>query len=110
MEGRDIRRGDIYLCDFGEPLGHEPGFRRPALVLSAAPLNQHGVPIVVPITSKRRDYPSHVEIDGPLPEPSYIQCELLGVVAVDRLIRRLGTVDSPTMAQVERIVRRLLVL
>ena len=110
MAADEIRRGEIYLCDFGEPLGHEPGFRRPCLVLSAPTLNKHGIPIVAPITSKHRGYPSHVELDGVLPIISFIQCELLGVVSAERFVRKLGAVDSATMAKVEQIVRRLLVL
>jgi len=29
-----VKRGDIYLCDFGSPIGHEQGFQRPALIVS----------------------------------------------------------------------------
>ena len=66
--------------------------------------------IVAPLTSKRRGYPSHVEIEGLLGETSYIPCELLGVVSAGRLSHWLGIADSVTLAKVEQVVRRLLVL
>lgn len=110
MPEQEIRRGEIYLCDFGEPVGHESSFRRPALVVSAAPLNRHEMPIVIPITSKQHNYPSHVELDGILDRTSYLQCELITVVDGRRLIHRLGTINPATMSLVETILRRLLVL
>jgi mRNA interferase MazF len=103
-----VRRGEIYLCDFGDPAGHEPGWRRPALVVSDNLLNQHGVPVVLPITKRRRGYPTHVELDGPLPLVSYVQCELIRAVAHERLIRQVGQADAAVMARVSLVLTRLL--
>jgi len=33
-------RGDIWLFDFGVPVGHEAGYRRPALDISSNRLNR----------------------------------------------------------------------
>jgi mRNA-degrading endonuclease toxin of MazEF toxin-antitoxin module len=30
---RRIKQGEIYLVDFGEPIGSEPGYRRPCLII-----------------------------------------------------------------------------
>jgi mRNA interferase MazF len=103
-----VNRGDIYLCDFGAPIGHEPGFRRPAVVVSRSELSHRGVPIVVPVTRTRRGYPTHVELSDVLPVVSYVQCELIRAVSADRLIRPVASLDPTHLAKVEAILRRIL--
>lgn len=103
-----VNRGQIYLCDFGTPIGHEPGFRRPAVVVSHNELNRHGVPVVLPVTRTRRGYPTHVQLDGVLPVVSYVQCELIRAVSVDRLIRPVASLDNAQLAKIEAILRRVL--
>ena len=105
-----MNRGEIYLCDFGEPLGHEPAFRRPALIVSATEMTQFGLPIVLPITRTQRGYPTHVELDGALPVTSYAQCEQIRAVAAERILRHVGTVDTVDLIKVESVLRRILVI
>jgi len=103
-----VRRGEVYLCDFGTPIGHAAGFRRPAVVITHDEMNRHGAPIVAPVTRTRRGYATQVELDGVLPVVSYVQCELLRAIAIDRLIRPVATLDLQHMTQIERILRRIL--
>lgn len=103
-----VRRAEVYLCDFGSPLGHEPGFRRPAVVVSHDELSRHGVPIVLPVTRTRRGYPTHVELDGVLPVVSYVQCELIRAVSAERLIRPVASLDVVHLARIETVLRRIL--
>jgi mRNA interferase MazF len=103
-----VNRGDIYLCDFGDPLGHEPAFRRPAVLISAPELSRFGLPIVLPVTRTKRDYPTHVEVEGALPVTSYVQCEQIRAVAAERLVRRVGTLDALVLLKVETVLRRIL--
>ena len=105
-----MNRGDIYLCDFGDPLGHEPAFRRPAVLISAPELSRFGLPIVLPVTRTKREYPTHVEIEGVLPVTSYIQCEQIRAVAAERLLRRVGTLDALVLLKVEALLRRILAI
>lgn len=107
------RRGDIWLIDFGEPVGREQAGRRPAVVMSADPLNNSraGVVIVVPTTTAHRDLPSHVELDpngSGLEEVSYAKCEDVKSVAERRLIARLGTTNEQATFQIARALRFLL--
>jgi hypothetical protein len=46
-------RGEIYYVDLGQPVGREPAFRRPAVVVSVDILNNSpgGLVVVVPITT-----------------------------------------------------------
>jgi mRNA interferase MazF len=107
------RRGDIWLVDFGEPVGREQAGKRPAVIMSADPLNNSraGVVIVVPTTTAHRDLPSHVEIDpdgSGLEEISYAKCEDVKSVSEQRLIGRLGAADEPATFQIARALRFLL--
>jgi len=109
------RRGDVWLVDFGDPIGREQADRRPAVVVSADELNgsRAGVVIVVPCTTTRRDLPSHVELDpadSGLDELSFAKCEDLKSISSERLVARLGTVPIQALFNVATVLRYLLVL
>ena len=106
-------RGEVWLVDFGEPVGREQSGRRPAVVVSADPLNESraGVVIVVPMTTARRGLPSHVEIEpgsSGLDDPSYAKCEDVKSVSEQRLIGRLGAVTDTVTFDIGRALRFLL--
>jgi mRNA interferase MazF len=107
------RRGEIWLVDFGEPIGREQDGRQPALVISDDELNEgpSGLAIVVPITSVRRGLPSHVELDGAgtgLAEVSYAKCEDVKSISDRRFIARLGVAPLGAVFGAERALRFLL--
>jgi len=106
------RRGEVWLVDFGEPDGREQAGIRPAVVVSADALNEGpaGVVVIVPVTSTRRDLPSHVEIEpgeSGLDHPSYAKCEDVKSVSERRLIDRLGVVGPEPLFGIERVLRYL---
>jgi mRNA interferase MazF len=103
-----VRRGDIYLCDLGDPVDPEQGYRRPVVIVSHDQTIDYGLPIVVPMTRSKRGYPTHVEIEGVLPVTSYAQCEQIRAIAANRLTRHLGTIDAVDLLRIEGIIRRLL--
>jgi mRNA interferase MazF len=107
------RRSEVWLVDFGSPIGREQSGRRPAIVISADSLNESraGVLIVVPITTTYRGLPSHIELDqgsSGLDEVSYAKCEDVKSVSEQRLIGRLGVVGEEIMFQTARALRFLL--
>jgi len=107
----DPARGSIWLVDLGDPIGHESGFRRPALVVSVDSFNAHGLVTVCPMTRTRSPYPTRVQIepaDAGLADVSYAQVEHLRTISTGRLVERVGAVDVVVMARVERVLRYLL--
>ena len=107
------RRGEVWLVDFGDPVGREQSGRRPAVVVSADALNESraGVVIVVPCTTSRRGLPSHVEIDparSGLDEVSYAKCEDVRSVSDERLVARLGAVSVDVAFEMARALSFLL--
>ena len=107
------QRGEVWLVDFGEPIGREQAGRRPAVIVSADPLNQSraGVVIVVPCTTTRRALPSHIELDpasSGLDEVSYAKCEDIKSISDERLVARLGTAAVEAMFEIANALRFLL--
>lgn len=107
------RRGELWLVDFGEPVGREQAGRRPALVVSADPLNEGpaGVVVVVPVTTAHRGLPSHIEIEpgvSGLDEVSYAKCEDVKSVSDRRLVTQLGSAKPDVLFGVSRALRFLL--
>jgi mRNA interferase MazF len=107
------RRGEVWFVDFGRSVGREQAGLRPAVVVSTDRHNEgmSGVVIVVPLTTTRRDLPSHVEIDrglSGLDEISYAKGEDVKSVSVDMLVRRSGTVEPDVTFDIANILRFLL--
>lgn len=107
------RRGEVWLLDFGDPVGREQSGRRPAVVVSADSLNESraGIVVVIPLTTTYCGLPSHVEIDrggSGLDDVSYAKCEDVKSVSEQRLLARLGVVGEEAMFQLARILRFLL--
>jgi mRNA interferase MazF len=106
-------RGEVWLIDFGDPVGRAQAGRRPAVVVSADALNESpaGVSVVVPTTTTRRGLPSHVEIEpgrSGLDEVSYAKCEDIKSISEQRLISRLGSIEQAGLSQIGRVLGFLL--
>jgi mRNA interferase MazF len=106
-------RGEVWVVSLDPTKGREQAGKRPALVLSVDPFN-HGpadLIVVLPITSKAKGIPFHVNVrppEGGLKQESFIKCEDVRSISKERLSQRLGAVTTKTMKQVEDRVRILL--
>jgi len=108
-------RGEIWGVDLSPVLGHEQGGHRPALVVSVDTFNVGPAELVVvlPLTSKAKGIPFHVEIqppEGGVKQVSYVKCEDVRSISRQLLKERWGTVNSTTLLQVEDRLRILLSL
>ena len=108
-------RGEIWLVTLDPTISREQAGRRPALVVSDDLFNQSHAELVIvlPITSKSKGIRSHVPIsppEGGLSVKSYIKCEDVRSISVQRLERRLGKVTVETLKEVEHRLRIILVL
>ncbi|MGB2921268.1 MAG: type II toxin-antitoxin system PemK/MazF family toxin [Mycobacterium sp.] len=108
-----IWRGEIYQVDLARPVGHEPAFRRPAVVVSVDILNNGpgGLVVVVPITTAGYGLRSHVELEpasSGLRHTSYARCDHLRVVSVERLSARQGMIGPEQMHAVDQALRFVL--
>jgi mRNA interferase MazF len=106
-----MRPGQIWMVDLGDPLGHESGFVRPAVVIGNPRMTGH-VNFVCPLTTTRRTYPWRIEIAptslNGLSQTSYIQCEHLRSISGKRAVDQLGVVDLFTLRRLDATLRLLL--
>lgn len=106
-------RGEIWLVSLNPTQGREQAGTRPALVISVDIFN-HGAAelvVVIPITSKAKGIPLHVEIEPPeggLTLTSFVKCEDVRSISTTRLAKRLGKVSPQTIDMVEDRMRILL--
>lgn len=98
-------QGDIIWINFSPQSGHEQMGRRPALVLSNNFFNQKtGLAIVCPITSKEKNYPLHVKINGCRKIEGYIMIEQ--VKSVDYTSREARFIEKVPEEVLEEVLAR----
>jgi len=69
--------------------------------------------VVLPITSKDKEIPFHVEINPPeggLKLKSFIKCEDVRSISLERFSQKLGLVSTASMTMVEERLRILFCL
>ena len=108
-----VARGDVWLVDLNSVRGHEQAGKRPCLIISVDLFNQgaSGLAVVLPITSKEKGIPFHVELNPPeggLKVRSFIKCEDVRSISIERLENRWGTVSLETLAAIEDRLRILM--
>ncbi|APW64008.1 type II toxin-antitoxin system PemK/MazF family toxin [Paludisphaera borealis] len=109
----EIFRGDLWYADLNPVRGHEQGGARPVLIVSVDSFHQgrSGLVWVLPITSVEKKIRSRIALsvgEGGLSLPSFVICEAIRSISIDRLDRRLGTASTETLAKVENWVKTLL--
>jgi len=112
-----IRQGEIYWLDDDEPVGSEPGYRRPWVILQNNVLNGSGIRTVVaaPCSTnlRRRNTAGTVMLrrgEGGLPSDSLVVAA--GISATARIEFRevdyLGSVSTARVLEVLRAVRQVM--
>ena len=96
-----IAQGDIWWADLSTPLGSEPGFRRPVIVVQGDSFNRSTLRTVlaVPLTSNLRwaDAPGNVRLTARatgLPRDSVANVSQLVSLDKDTLTDRVGKVST----------------
>ena len=108
-----IARGEIWLADLNPTRGHEQAGQRPCLVISVDLFNQGpaGLCVLLPLTTKKKDILWHVSVppaESGLKLASYIKCEDIRSISLERVSRRMGSVSASVLYAVEYRISRLL--
>ena len=102
-----MRAGDVVRCDFGTPARGEPGFVRPAIIVTSDDVlefRQHAI-VVVPCTNTRRGWLSEVDIAG----FGVAQAHLPTTISVDRVTETTDTNIGPVaLQQIRELLHDLL--
>ena len=103
-----IAQGDLYWADLDRPIGSEPGYSRPALVVQSDIFNDSPLKTVVCVmvttNLRRADAPGNVflpawQVPG-LPKDSVANVSQVYTLNKDRLRRRIGRLPEPLMDEV----------
>ena len=108
-----IWRGEVYDVDLGHPIGHEPAFIRPAIVVSADVLNNSAgdLVVVVPVGSTAYGLRNHVDVEpgsSGLDHPSYARCDQIRVISTKRIATRRGMVTIEELHSIDQALRFIL--
>ena len=103
-------RGEVWLADLDPVRGHGQGRRRPCVIVSDDTFNHGpaGMVVVVPLTTTGRGVPLHVVVDPPdggVRARSFIKCEDIRSISVERLIDHWGAVSDAVMRDVAALVQ-----
>ena len=90
----DVKRGEVYLCDFGEPYGSEQGFKRYAIVIQNDDGNLHSpTTIVIACTTEHKKR-----------LPVHFHCTFSSRNMIDYHLARVGSEENVIMAEQIRTV------
>ena len=110
-----MRRGEIWWAALGRPMGSEPGYRRPVVVLQTNEFNESPIRtvVVVAITSNLglASAPGNVRCrkrETGLAKPSVVNVSQVATIDKSRLLERGGSLPGRLLAEVEEGVRLVL--
>ncbi|HET9104813.1 MAG TPA: type II toxin-antitoxin system PemK/MazF family toxin [Solirubrobacteraceae bacterium] len=113
-ESEPLAAGAVVWVELDPVRGHEQAGRRPAVVISTDPYNDAiaHLAVVLPVTSRDRDLPHHVRLEGPslaLPTASYAMTEQPRAIDRRRIVGIAGAIDTPTLAAINRWIGDFLI-
>jgi mRNA interferase MazF len=94
-------RGDLCWLDLNPQSGAEQAKRRPCLIISPPAFNRIGLCIVCPITSRARDWPSHVPLPKSLQTSGFVMTEQ--VKSLDYRTRNVKFIEKVPVVVVVRV-------
>jgi mRNA-degrading endonuclease toxin of MazEF toxin-antitoxin module len=104
-----MRAGDVLQIDFGTPARGEPGFIRPAVVVTSDDVLEfrQAAVVVVPCTTTRRGWLTEVDLE----EFGVVQAHLPTSISVDRIVSSTQTNVGPVvLRQIRELITELLEL
>jgi mRNA interferase MazF len=102
-----IKRFEVYLINLDPTIGSEIQKTRPCLVISPDEMNTHiATVIVVPMTTRGRDYPTRVncQFEG---KSGQIILDQIRTVNKGRLVKRLGKISADSQTEVLAVLSEM---
>lgn len=110
-------RGDIWWVDFGEPLGSELGWRRPAVIVQSDDFNNSNMntTVVIPITTNLRlsDFPGNYYLskeESKLSKDSVVVTPQITVIDKMRLMEHVSVLSDSSMNMISEGIQLVLSL
>jgi len=106
-----MHRGDVFWADLGEPMGSEPGYLRPVLVVQADAFTASR--LATTSNTELRKAPGCVLLtkqESGLPKDSVANATQLRTIDKGRLGTHVGQLDDATMLLIDRALQQVLAL
>lgn len=110
-----MKQSEIWLIDLDPTKGAEIQKKRPAIIVNDDRLGKLPLKIIVPITDWKDRYdiaPWMVKIEpnmvNGLSKTSSADCFQIRSLSQERLIKKLGSIDSATLNEIKEAVRKVL--
>lgn len=107
-----MKRGDVYMAGLDPVIGSEQGGFRPVVIIQNDRGNLHAPTVIaVPLTgsASKPQLPTHVLIsagEAGLWRDSIALCEQVRTLEKTRLARKLGTLNTQTLAAISRALQK----
>lgn len=110
-----MRRGEIWWAEFGAPVGSEPAYERPVLIVQSDRWNLTRLRTVITLgftaNLAAARYDGNVALDAAataLPQDSVVNVTQIAAIDRARLVRKVGELSSAAMEQVDDGLRLVL--
>jgi len=105
MRGMRYKQYSVVIVNLNPTVGSEIQKTRPCLVISPNEMNYSNV-IVAPMTSKKKDYPTRVQ----LKTDSFVVLDQIRTISVKRIVNVTDTkVSRKKIDEVKKIIKEMLV-
>ena len=112
-----MKRGEIWWASLPDPVGSEPGYRRPVLIVQSDEFNRSGIRTVIcaAVTSNLNlaGAPGNVHLStraSGLSKPSVVNVSQLISLDRTRLTGQIKGIDAQSMLQVDEGLRLIMTL
>lgn len=104
-----IAQYDVFLVSLDPTRGHEIKKSRPCVVISPDEMNRHLATVVIaPMTTKSHPYPTRLPVTF-THTSGWIVLDQIRTVDTRRLIKRLGKLETTTIARIKSVIQEMLV-
>ena len=112
-----MKRGEIWWASLPDPIGSEPGYRRPLLIVQSDEFNRSGIRTVLCATITTNlnlaGAPGNVYLStraSGLPRPSVVNVSQLITIDKTRLTERIKGIDTQSTLQIDEGLRLVMTL
>ena len=106
-----VKRGEIYYADLSPVVGSEQGGLRPVLIVQNDVGNRHSPTVISAAITSQKDkahLPTHIAVQADrcgLTRDSIVLLEQIRTIDKRRLKDRMGSLDRPSMHQVDEALQ-----
>ena len=110
-----MERGEIYWVNFGVPIGSEPGYRRPAVILQSNTFNQTRIRTVICVVLTSNldllEAPGNILIErvvSGLPKDSVLNISQIYTVDKESVEQKIGRLPESYIHRIDASIRLIM--